>query len=132
MSMQDPIADMLSRIKNALAVTAREVNMYASKVKIAIADVLKAEGYITDYRVEKLSGNRGTLVLVLKYYQGEPVIRNVRRISRPGLRVYKNADKLPKVMDGLGISVISTSKGIMSDRKARGQGLGGEILCYVS
>jgi small subunit ribosomal protein S8 len=131
MSMQDPIADMLTRIKNAQAVQSLEVKMPSSKLKIAIAGVLKTEGYISDYAVEE-DGSKKRLSVALKYYQGRPVIESLVRVSRPGLRLYKAGAKLPKVMNGLGIAVISTSKGVMSDRAARLLGEGGEVLCYVS
>jgi len=129
--MQDPVADMLTRIRNAHAVAAKEVNMPSSKLRVAIANVLKAEGYIADYSEEQ-SENRKQLKIIFKYHLGSPVIENIRRISRPGLRVYKNKDELPRVMNGLGIAIISTSKGVMSDRAARLLGEGGEVLCYVS
>lgn len=133
MGMSDPIADMLTRIRNAQATAKNEVMMPSSTMKISIARVLKSEGYIDDYRVEKVDhDHKSTLVLVLKYFEGKPVIENIRKISRPGLRVYKNKDNLPLVMNGLGIAIISTSKGVLSDRNARAQSLGGEILCYVS
>lgn len=129
--MSDPIADMLTRIRNAHATNKVDVSMYATKIKVAIAEVLKKEGYISDYRVDE-NDNKKSLVIVLKYYQGKPVIENIRRISKPGLRVYCSKDKLPQVMGGMGISIISTSKGVMSDRAARLVGEGGEVLCYVS
>jgi small subunit ribosomal protein S8 len=131
MSMTDPIADMLTRIRNAQAVHKANVAMGATKVKTAIAEVLKTEGYITDYKVDELAGKKN-LVVILKYYQGKPVIENIRRISSPGLRIYRGKNKLPQVVSGMGIAIISTSKGIMSDKAARLLGEGGEILCYVS
>lgn len=131
MSMSDPIADMLTRIRNAQMVQKPGVVMSATKLKMAISEVLKTEGYILDYRVEELDGKRN-LILDLKYYNGKPVIESIRRVSKPGLRVYRDKNKLPKVMNGMGISIVSTSKGIMSDRAARLLGEGGEILCYVS
>jgi small subunit ribosomal protein S8 len=131
MSLQDPIADMLVRIKNAQAVNKPTVSMPHSAAKEAIATVLQAEGYITGYEVE-INDSRKSLILVLKYFQGKPVIETLERVSRPGLRVYKGKDELPKIMSGLGISIISTSKGVMSDRAARKAGFGGEIVCYVS
>lgn len=131
MSMQDPVADMLTRIRNAQAVGFKEVTMPAAKIKIAVAGVLKTEGYISDYAVEQV-GKKQQLIITLKYHQGKPVIESSRRVSRPGLRVYKSKDKLPRVMNGLGIAIISTSKGVMSDRAARLLGEGGEVLCYVS
>lgn len=131
MSIQDPIADMLTRIRNAQAVTKNEVNMPASNVKAAIAEVLKNEGYILDYKVETID-RKSKLTLILKYYDGQPVIKSIQRISKPGLRVYRDKDSLPVVMNGLGIAIISTSKGVMSDRSARKIGCGGEVLCYVN
>ena len=129
--MSDPIADMLCRIKNAQAVGKPEVKIAASNVKVAIAKVLKIEGYISGFCVEENEHKRN-LILSLKYLKGRPVIENIRRTSRPGLRVYKKVEKLPKVMGGLGVALISTSKGIMTDRAARALGEGGEVLCYVS
>lgn len=130
MSMQDPIADMLARVKNALAVFKEEVQMPASKIKAAIAKVLKEEGYILDYQVETID-RKSRLTLILKYYDGSPVIKDLKRISKPGLRVYRDRDNLPLVTGGLGVAIISTSSGLMTDRRARRLGLGGEILCYV-
>lgn len=131
MSMQDPIADMLTRIRNAQAVTNKEVSMPASNIKVAIADVLKKEGYILDYKTETNEG-KSRLIVSLKYYQGEPVIKKLQRISKPGLRIYRDKNSLPQVMNGLGIAIISTSNGVMSDRSARKLGCGGEVLCYVN
>lgn len=131
MSMQDPISDMFTRIRNAQAMKRVEVAMPASKAKVAIADVLKEEGYIEGYEVSEVEG-KPTLNVILKYFNGVPVIEKIKRISRPGLRIYKNKRALPKVMNGLGIAIISTSKGLMSDRMARRLGEGGEILCYVN
>lgn len=131
MSMSDPIADLLTRIRNAQAAHKVDVAMSSAKTKTAIAEVLKSEGYLSDYRVEEIDGKK-KLTLILKYYQGKPVIENIRRISRPGLRVYRSKEKLPQVLGGMGIAIISTSKGVMSDRAARLLGEGGEILCYVS
>jgi len=131
MTMQDPIAEMLTRIRNAQAVGKKEVKISLSKVKTAIADVLKIEGYILDYQVETTDGKKN-LILFLKYYQGKPVIENIRRVSKSGLRIYKGKTDLPKIMGGAGIAIISTSKGIVSDRKARELGEGGEILCWVN
>lgn len=130
MSMQDPIADMLTRIRNGQAATLVAVSMPSSKLKVAIAELLKAEGYIADFALE--SGTKPTLEVTLKYFEAKPVIEQIQRVSRPGLRIYKKKDQLPSVMGGLGIAVISTSKGLMSDRAARKAGLGGEIICYVS
>ena len=131
MSMTDPIADMLTRIRNAQMVHKLNVAMQATKIKVAIAGVLKKEGYIIDYSTEEMNGYK-QLSLILKYYQGKPVIESIRRVSSPGLRVYRSKDNLPQVLGGMGIAVISTSKGIMSDRAAHLLGEGGEILCYVS
>jgi small subunit ribosomal protein S8 len=130
MSMQDPIADMLTHIRNAQMVGKRRIEMPLSKQKLKLAEVFKNEGYIEDCGVDP-EAEKPTLFIVLKYYEGAPVIESLRRISRPGLRVYKQARQLPKVKNGLGIAVISTSKGIMSDRYARHLKLGGEVLCYV-
>ena len=131
MSMTDPIADMLTRIRNAQARDKAEVSMPSSTIKMAIAGVLKDEGYITDFGVADEDG-KAQLNVTLKYYQGQPVIDEIRRISRPGLRIYKGKDELPKVRGGLGVAIVSTSRGVMSDRAARSSGQGGEILCYVS
>ena len=130
MSMQDPIGDMLTRIRNAQARAKRDVAMPASKRKSAIAEVLKNEGYITDYRVEG-EGAAKRLHVELKYFRGKPVIERVWRVSRPGLRIYKTKDQLPSIIGGLGVAIVSTSKGLMSDREARAQGIGGEIICSV-
>ena len=131
MSMQDPIADMLTRIRNAQAMGSTEVQMPASNLKIAIASVLKNEGYILDFKAETVE-RKSRLFLNLKYYQGEPVIKKLQRVSKPGLRIYRSKDNLPQVMNGLGIAIISTSSGVMSDRNARKYGCGGEVLCYVN
>ncbi len=131
MSLQDPIADMLTRIRNGQSADKESVSMPSSRVKVAIAQVLKDEGYITDFSVEQ-DGAMSALTLGLKYYQGKPVMEMIQRRSRPGLRVYVDKDNLPSVNGGLGVAVVSTSKGIMSDRKAREIGEGGEVLCYVS
>jgi small subunit ribosomal protein S8 len=130
MSMSDPIADMLTRIRNGQAVRKQQVLMPVSKLKVAIANILKEEGYITEYSVSEEV--KALLTIILKYYQDKPVISNIKRGSRPGLRIYKASTKLPKELDGLGIAIISTSKGLMTDRKARKIGLGGEVLCFVS
>lgn len=127
--MTDPIADMLTRIRNGLAAGKTEVVMPFSKLKQAIAQVLKDEGYIAGFA--KQEDAKPTLSIELKYYQGKPVIEKVSRVSRPGLRIYKNKDELPKVMGGLGIAIISTSAGVMTERAARKAGHGGEVLCYV-
>ncbi len=131
MSMTDPIADMLVRIKNAAAVGKQTVKMPSSKIKVAIAGVLKNEGYITDLRVTE-NGVKAELEIVLKYYEGKPVIERLQRVSRSGLRQYRGKEALPKVLGGLGVAIISTSKGIMTDAQARQQGVGGEVLCFVA
>ena len=131
MSMTDPIADLLTRIRNGQSSGKTEVNVPASKVKLAIAKVLKDEGYIEDFASTTLEG-KPMLAVQLKYYQGRPVIDRLERISRPGLRVYKGKDELPAVLGGLGIAIVSTSQGVMSDRQARAAGHGGEVLCIVS
>jgi small subunit ribosomal protein S8 len=131
MSMSDPIADMLTRIRNALSVGKISVSMPSSTKKVAIANLLKEEGYIKDYK-ESAEGNKPALEIELKYYQGKPVIELLQRISRPGLRVYKNKTELPQVLGGLGVAIVSTSKGLMTDRNARQAGYGGEIVCYVA
>ncbi|HEC16906.1 MAG TPA: 30S ribosomal protein S8 [Sedimenticola sp.] len=131
MSMSDPIADMLTRIRNGQAVGKVAVTMPATKVKSAIANVLKEEGYIQGFDVSEESG-KPVLKIDLKYYQGKPVMDLIERVSRPGLRIYKGRDELPKVRGGLGIAIVSTSKGVMTDRAARAAGHGGEILAYVA
>jgi len=131
MSMSDPISDMLTRIRNAQAVQKATVNIPASKVKTGIAAVLKDEGYITDYRDTEVNG-KPTLEVTLKYMQGVGVIETLRRASRPGLRLYRGKDELPKILNGLGTAVISTSQGIMTDVSARAAGQGGEVLCIVT
>jgi len=131
MSMTDPIADMLVRIKNAAAVGKPTVKMPSSKIKVAIAKVLQDEGYIADSRVTP-NGAKAELELVLKYFEGKPVIEKLQRVSRSGLRQYRGKDAIPKVLGGLGIAIISTSKGIMTDTQARQQGVGGEVLCIVA
>lgn len=130
MSMQDPISDMLTRIRNAQRANKVSVNMPSSKLKVAIASVLKEEGYIEDYVVS--AGSKPVLEIQLKYYAGRPVIERIQRVSRPGLRVYKGSNDIPNVMNGLGVMIVSTSKGVMTDRKARENGVGGELLCLVS
>jgi small subunit ribosomal protein S8 len=130
MSMTDPISDMLTRIRNALAANKTDVSMRSSKLKVAIAKVLKDEGYISDFDVTA-DGAKMHLNIALKYYQGKPVIQRMQRVSRPGLRSYRAKDKLPKVLGGLGIAVVSTSAGVMTDRAARKLGHGGEVLCFV-
>ena len=131
MSMTDPIADMLVRIRNAAAVGKQTVKMPSSKTKVAIANVLKGEGYIGDLRVIE-NGAKAELEIVLKYYEGKPVIETLKRVSRSGLRQYRGKNDLPKVLGGLGIAIVSTSKGIMTDSAARQQGVGGEVLCFVA
>lgn len=130
MSMNDPIADMLTRIRNGQSAKKKQVQMPASRMKNAIADVLQQEGYISGFNVSQ--EGKPTLTIDLKYYMGTPVIESIKRVSRPGLRIYKPKTELPKVMGGLGIAIISTSKGLMTDRAARAAGHGGEIVCYVS
>ncbi|MDR0251455.1 MAG: 30S ribosomal protein S8 [Burkholderiales bacterium] len=131
MSMTDPIADMLTRIRNAQMIERATVEMPSSKVKIAIAEVLKDEGYIEDFRVTGESV-KSVLEIALKYYAGRPVIEKIERVSRPGLRIYRGKGDIPPVMNGLGIAVVSTSRGVMTDRKARAAGIGGEVLCIVA
>ncbi|MCK3657912.1 30S ribosomal protein S8 [Pasteurellaceae bacterium Pebbles2] len=130
MSMQDPIADMLTRIRNGQAANKVAISMPSSKLKVAIANVLAAEGYVESVKV--VEGVKPELEITLKYFQGKPVVESIQRVSRPGLRIYKRKDELPKVMGGLGVAVVSTSKGVMTDRAARQAGLGGEIICYVA
>ena len=130
MSMSDPIADMLTRIRNAQATEKQSVVIPASKVKQAIAQVLKDEGYIEDFAVRKNDG-KAMIEIGLKYYAGKPVIEKIERVSRPGLRIYKGRDDIPRVMNGLGVAIVSTSKGVMTDRRARETGIGGEVLCVV-
>lgn len=131
MSMQDPIADMMARIRNAQATAKDFVSMPSSKIKLAIAKLLKEEGYITDCKTSVEDGKQ-ILEITLKYYQGKPVISKLKRVSRPGLRMYKSKHDLPKVMGGLGVAIVSTSKGIMADHAARALGQGGEIIGEVS
>jgi small subunit ribosomal protein S8 len=132
MSMNDPISDMITRIRNGQMSKKMKVYMPSSNLKASIAKVLKDEGYIDGFSVENLDGNKKSLNIELKYYAGQPVIEKIVRVSKPGLRIYKNVKNLPNYMNGLGIVIISTSKGVMTDRKARSSGIGGEILCYVS
>lgn len=131
MSMQDPIADMLTRIRNGQSAGKVRVTMPMSKQKSAIAEVLKQEGYIRDFSVEEVDG-KPQLAILLRYFEGKPVIEMVKRVSRPGLRVYKRKNDLPRVMDGLGIAIVSTPKGLMTDRQARADGHGGEVVCIVA
>jgi small subunit ribosomal protein S8 len=130
MSMTDPIADLLTRIRNGQAASKAQVSMPASKAKKALANVLKSEGYVGDV-VEQTVDGKPQLVITLKYHDGKPVIDSLQRVSRPGLRIYKAKDELPKVLGGLGVAIVSTSKGVMSDREARALGEGGEVLCTV-
>ena len=131
MSMTDPIADMLTRIRNGQKALKTEVRMPASKVKASIAEVLREEGYIKEFDIEE-QGSKRQLRVALKYHEGQPVIENIQRVSRPGLRIYRRKHELPQVIGGLGVAIISTSRGVMSDREARGKGHGGEVLCVVS
>jgi small subunit ribosomal protein S8 len=131
MSMSDPIADMLTRIRNAQAVDKAVVVMPSSKIKVAIAQVLKDEGYVDGFAV-KTDAGKSQLEIALKYYAGRPVIERIERVSRPGLRIYKGRDAIPQVMNGLGVAIVTTPKGVMTDRKARQTGVGGEVLCYVA
>lgn len=131
MSMSDPIADMLTRIRNAQGVEKAVVTMPSSKLKVAIAQVLKDEGYIDDFAVRD-NGGKSELEVALKYYSGRPVIERIERVSRPGLRIYKGRHEIPEVMNGLGVAIVTTPKGVMTDRKARQTGVGGEVLCYVA
>jgi small subunit ribosomal protein S8 len=130
MSMSDPIADMLTRIRNAQATDKVSVAIPSSKVKVAIAKVLKDEGYIEDFAQRAVDG-KNVLEIGLKYYAGKPVIEKIERISRPGLRIYKGRDDIPRVLNGLGVAIVSTSRGVMTDRRARESGVGGEVLCIV-
>jgi small subunit ribosomal protein S8 len=128
--MSDPIADMLTRIRNAQATDKVSVAIPASKVKLAIAKVLKDEGYIDDFAQRTVEG-KNVLEIGLKYYAGKPVIEKIERVSRPGLRIYKGRDDIPRVLNGLGVAIVSTSRGVMTDRRAREAGVGGEVLCIV-
>ncbi len=131
MSMSDPIADLLTRIRNAQMVAKSTVAVPSSKVKIAIAQVLKDEGYIDGFKVVQDAG-KSELQIALKYYAGRPVIERIERVSRPGLRIYKGSGAIPQVMNGLGVAIVTTPQGVMTDRKARATGVGGEVLCYVA
>jgi small subunit ribosomal protein S8 len=131
MSMSDPIADLLTRIRNAQMVAKPTVSIPSSKVKAAIAQVLKDEGYIDGFEVKTESG-KAELVIPRKYYAGRPVIERIERVSRPGLRVYKASAAIPQVQNGLGVAIVTTPQGVMTDRKARANGVGGEVLCYVA
>jgi small subunit ribosomal protein S8 len=131
MSMSDPIADMLTRIRNAQMVDKTTVVMPSSKLKVAIAQVLKDEGYIDGYAI-KGEAAKSQLEIALKYYAGRPVIERIERVSRPGLRIYKGRHEIPQVKNGLGVAIVTTPQGVMTDRKARAAGIGGEVLCYVA
>jgi small subunit ribosomal protein S8 len=129
--MSDPIADLLTRIRNAQMVAKKTVSVPSSKVKVAIAQVLKDEGYIDGFKVTT-EGGKSELSIALKYYAGRPVIERIERVSRPGLRVYRGSSVIPQVQNGLGVAIVTTPKGVMTDRKARASGVGGEVLCYVA
>lgn len=131
MTMTDPIADMLTRIRNGQKARKVSVAMPSSSAKVAVAGVLKDEGYITDFTTSE-DGGKATLTVELKYFEGRPVIERIERVSKPGLRIYRRREELPKVLGGLGVAIVSTSAGVMSDRTAREQGIGGEVLCVVS
>ena len=128
--MSDPIADMLTRVRNAQAASKFDVTMPSSKLKLSIANVFKDEGFITDFSADNAA--KPSLTVTLKYYEGRPVIDELKRVSRPGLRIYKNKDELPTILNGLGIAIVSTSAGVMTDKEARASGRGGEIICTVS
>jgi len=130
MSMSDPVADMLTRIRNGQAAIKADVTMPASNMKKAIARVLQDEGFIKDYSVT--DGSKPEMTVTLKYFEGKPVIEMIKRVSRPGLRIFKSNDELPNVLNGLGVAIVSTSKGLMTDRSARSAGIGGEVICLVS
>ena len=132
MSMTDPIADMLTRIRNGQKVALESISMPSSKLKNAIASVLQDEGYISGFEVTEDAGNKKVLTIALKYFDGKAVIENIQKVSKPGLRIYRGKGDLPTVMGGLGIAIVSTSKGVMTERQARAQGFGGEVLCIVS
>lgn len=131
MSMTDPVADMLTRVRNGQSAGKLEVTMPASKLKAAIAKVLKEEGYIENFS-SSMDGQKANMTIVLKYFQGAPVIESIKRVSKPGLRIYRSKDELPPVLGGLGIAIISTPNGVMTDRAAKATGHGGEVLCTVS
>ncbi len=132
MSMSDPIADLLTRIRNAQAMSKPTVSMPASKMKMAVAGVLKAEGYIEDVASAEIGSNKSTMEVKLKYFQGKPVIERLQRVSRPGLRRYRGVGDLPTVLGGLGIAIVTTSSGVMTDKQARAAGIGGEVVCIVA
>ena len=131
MSMSDPIADLLTRIRNAQMVAKTAVTVPSSKVKVAIAQVLKDEGYIDGFKISSANG-KSELEIALKYYAGRPVIEKIERVSRPGLRIYRSSTAIPQVQNGLGVAIVTTPKGVMTDRKARAAGVGGEVLCFVA
>lgn len=131
MSMQDTVADMLTRVRNAQMANKATVAMPSSKLKVSIANVLEQEGYVSGVEVSE-EGAKATLTITLKYFEGKPVIESIKRVSRPGLRQYRNKDSLPSVKQGLGVAIVSTSKGVMTDRAARAAGIGGEVLAFVS
>ena len=131
MSLQDPVSDMLCQIRNGQARTRPQVTMAPSKLKAAIAGILKEEGYISDYEIKNVDGKQ-MLSIELKYFEGKPVIERLQRVSKPGRRSYKTKDKLPRILGGLGISIVSTSRGVMTDKSARALGIGGEVLCIVA
>ena len=132
MSITDPLADLLTRIRNGQSANKPTVSMPSSKLKVSVCRVLKQEGYIEDYAVKETENNKSVLDVSLKYYQGQPVIESIQRVSKPGRRVYKGADELPKVLGGFGVAIISASRGLMTDKEAREGGHGGEVLCTVS
>lgn len=132
MSMTDPIADMLTRIRNGQKAALESVAMPASNLKEAIARVLQDEGYIGGFEIKDLPGNKRQLVIALKYFDGKPVIERIQKVSKPGLRIYRGTDDLPKVLGGLGVAIVSTSAGVMTDRAARAKGFGGEVICIVA
>ena len=132
MSMTDPIADMLTRIRNGHNVSLKSVSMPSSTLKEAIARVLKDEGYVADFEVADQPGNKRELTVLLKYFDGKPVIEKIQKVSKPGLRIYRGKNDLPKVMNGLGVAIVSTSEGVMTDRAARAKGYGGEVICIVA
>ena len=132
MSISDPLSDLLTRIRNGQSANKTAVSMPCSKLKVSVCRVLKQEGYIEDFAVKEVENNKSILDISLRYYQGKPVIESIQRVSKPGRRVYKGADELPKVLGGFGVAIISTSRGLMSDKEAREGGHGGEVLCTVS
>lgn len=132
MSITDPLSDLLTRIRNGQSANKPSVSMPSSKLKVSVCRVLKQEGYIEDFAVKEIENNKSVLDIALRYYQGKPVIESIQRVSKPGRRVYKGAEDLPKVLGGFGVAIISTSRGLMSDKEAREGGHGGEVLCTVS